>query len=142
MTPEQNRLARHALGLPNDRRRSYRNRFHASAAHTAYQDWCEMVEKGWADFERDDPDKSDRMVFWLRPEGARLALQDGETLDPEDFPPSAEGFTDELRERCRDRCAFYGDPPCWRLPEIAGDQLDEPIRPCEQCLTNAPNPDA
>lgn len=49
------------------------------------------------------------------------------------------GFTEELRGRCRDRCAFYGDPPCWRLPELVDPC--ELIAPCQDCIDNQPNPE-
>lgn len=50
------------------------------------------------------------------------------------------GFTPELEARCRDRCAFYGDPPCWRLPDLSSDPGPE-ITPCDDCLHDRPNPD-
>lgn len=46
MTPEQIELARHALGLPNDRRRSYRNRFVTGPGHSDYDNWMQMVAAG------------------------------------------------------------------------------------------------
>lgn len=45
-----------------------------------------------------------------------------------------EGFTPELRERCRNRCADVGDSPCWQLPEITSDVDGQVIRPCTECL--------
>ena len=81
----ERRLARHALGLPNFRGRSYRNRFVVSyAPGRTYPAWDRMVDKGWAE-------QSARVIggtcwFWLTREGAELALDPGETLDPEDFP--------------------------------------------------------
>lgn len=92
MTPEQRELARHALGLPNDRNMSYRNRFCAGTGHDDLPDWCAMVFRGWA--AASAPQKSlggDRM-FWLTMDGANLAINPGERLDPEDFPtPPTEG---------------------------------------------------
>lgn len=43
LTPAQRELARHALGLPNDRKRSYRNRFIASKGHADFAEWEVMV---------------------------------------------------------------------------------------------------
>ena len=43
LTPAQLELARHALGLPNDRRRSYRNRYLAGGGSP---EWDAMVEAG------------------------------------------------------------------------------------------------
>ncbi len=50
--------------------------------------------------------------------------------------PSPAGFTNELRELCRERCAQYGEPPCWTLPDIV--EPCEHITPCEDCLNGAP----
>lgn len=50
------------------------------------------------------------------------------------------GFTEELKQRCRDRCAYpYGEPPCWQLPELSSDAEHEDIRPCRECINNEPN---
>lgn len=88
MTPEQIRLARHALGLPNNYRRSYRNRFCANNRSGDYAEWRAMTDAGMAlrlpwgwnggDF------------FCLTRAGAEAVLQRGEKLDPEDFPTMAE----------------------------------------------------
>ena len=47
---------------------------------------------------------------------------------------TVEGFTDELREICRDYCAEAGDPPCWKLPDMTSDCDGKVIRPCAECL--------
>lgn len=46
-----------------------------------------------------------------------------------------QGWTDELRESCRDRCAFYGDPPCFKM-HLYGDQEvpHEEVMPCDDCM--------
>jgi hypothetical protein len=87
MTPRQKELARHALGLPNNQRTSYRNRFVAGPGHSDYADWMAMVEAGLAtrrDGKRIPFGGSD--LFYLTEEGARLALEGRERLDREDFP--------------------------------------------------------
>lgn len=81
MTPRQRELARHALGLPNDRRRSYRNRFLAGGL---CEDWNAMTAAGLA--EAGQPDDLGRTWFWLTRAGAEAALDRGEMLCPEDFP--------------------------------------------------------
>jgi hypothetical protein len=44
-----------------------------------------------------------------------------------------QGFTPELMEVCRERCAYpCGDPPCWQLPELVNPC--EHITPCDECL--------
>lgn len=77
-------LARHALGLPNDRRRSYRNRFYAGSGHQAYADWEAMIASGAARAE----EAGGTRMFWLTEQGARAALLPGEQLCHEDFPAS------------------------------------------------------
>lgn len=90
MTPAQIDLARHALGLPNSNRKTYRNRFVTGpgAGCTDHGEWMAMVEAGDAGrrdgktlpFDGDD-------MFWLTPKGAKAALKRGEKLCAEDFPP-------------------------------------------------------
>ena len=75
LTPEQIELARHALGIPNKRRKSYRNRFVIGAGCTDYEQWMAMVALGAAKrvdasrvpFGGDD-------LFYLTMSGARAAL--------------------------------------------------------------------
>ena len=85
MSPEQLRLARHALGLPNARRRSYRNRFFASPGGFTHAVWMDMVAKGWAGREGPDANHSKLDFFWLTRDGAGLAKKQNEDLCREDF---------------------------------------------------------
>ena len=85
MTKTQRNLARHALGLPNRQRRSYRNRYAASPQTDENRQWLFMVVAGWAELEQ----SAQLMHYRLTPEGARLALNSGDKLDPEDFPEAA-----------------------------------------------------
>jgi hypothetical protein len=85
LSPYQVDLARHALGLPNERGRSYRNRFCCGPGHADYEDWRAMVVAGAA---RQFPltARGGDSLFVLTEPAARAALQSGETLDAEDFP--------------------------------------------------------
>lgn len=89
MTFEQKELARHALGLPNKKRTSYRNHFVTGPGTEDYEPWMQMVmdgnanhrnatQMGWVTGNMD--------LFWLTRRGAELALGPNEDLDPEDFP--------------------------------------------------------
>ena len=85
MTPAQRELARHALGLPNQARRSYRNRYFAAASSPCAAQWQAMVEAGEA--EGGGPGrKVSSLHFQLTRRGAELALDPRESLCPEDFP--------------------------------------------------------
>lgn len=86
MTPKQRKLARHALGLPNKMRMSYRNRFIAGLDHDDYAEWTRMVAEGNAEMRHGGtmPYAGDSL-FWLTETGARQALNPREKLDPEDF---------------------------------------------------------
>lgn len=86
MTPAQTEHARHALGLPNDRRQSYRNRYICGTGHKAYQNWLEMVGRGEATSSGARRAYGGAELFSLTLLGARIALKAGETLDREDFP--------------------------------------------------------
>lgn len=97
MTPEQKKLARHALGLPNNNKRSYRNRFLANNTTPACQVWMEMEQNGEAESSPDvsvkNPDAPPaRTWFFLTRRGAEAALNRGESLCPEDFPPQEAGL--------------------------------------------------
>lgn len=83
MTPEQLKIARHALGLPNDRRHSYRNRYAATVGSKQEAAWDAMVAAGHA--ERGDS-VNVLSYFHLTLAGARASLEPKETLDLEDFP--------------------------------------------------------
>lgn len=85
MTPNQRKLARHALGLPNEQRHSYRNRFHATTGSSDWQAWMQMAGNGEAKYSL-SPKGSLTDLFWLTKDGAVKALEPGEKLDPEDFP--------------------------------------------------------
>ena len=100
MTPKQRELARHASGLPNKMRISYRNRFVAGPGHDDYADWIEMVSAGEAEM-RDGgklPYAGDSL-FWLTRDGAKQALNKQERLDREDFEPANQG---RLKNRLSD----------------------------------------
>ncbi len=82
MTPTQRKLARHALGLPNKQRRTYRN--HYLGAHKAAEpDWDALVAAGMA---TSRPFNTCDTMYHLTRAGAVLALEGGEKLDKEDFP--------------------------------------------------------
>jgi hypothetical protein len=89
MTPAQMELARHALGLPTAARRSYRNRYFASAGGATYDLWMQMVAAGEAvrGEVQARTQRSGSIYFELTRQGAEAALLPGETLCPEDFPP-------------------------------------------------------
>lgn len=91
MTPRQIELARHALGLPNKRRCSYRNHFVAGRGHNDYTEWCDMTAPGNGYAIRLDGGKltGNDFCFVLTEKGAKAALSKGEKLDPEDFPVAA-----------------------------------------------------
>lgn len=86
MNPTQRELARHALGLPSKSKRSYRNHFVIGEDDP---DWTEMVAMGWATMRKAETlPFGGSACFYLTEVGARLALNKGEKLCPEDFPPS------------------------------------------------------
>lgn len=85
-TPRQIDLARHALGFPNARRRSYRNSFVAGNTHPDYDDWYKMAQNGYA--AKNDGVKlpfGGADLFRVTLAGAKAVLVGRETLDMEDF---------------------------------------------------------
>lgn len=85
MDEASRKLARHALGLPNDQRKSYRNRYFANSEGRVFDIWCGLVEQGLAV----GPEMATGISlarFELTDVGAKLSLEPGETLCREDFP--------------------------------------------------------
>lgn len=89
LTPRQLALARHALGLPNGKRRSYRNHYVVGPHSSAHAEWTAMVADGLA-FRNNHISGSQMLgkddLFHLTRVGAEDALEPDETLDLEDFP--------------------------------------------------------
>ncbi len=82
MNETQLHLARHALGLPNARNRSYRNRYFTVQKDEAFNAWLGLFDRQLAGSQ----DAGERVFFWLTRRGAEAALKAGESLCPEDFP--------------------------------------------------------
>lgn len=86
MTRAQKKLARHALGVDRPRtKKSYRNRYAATPGSPSFYDWLAMVAMGEAE-QGAAFNSAGGTMFHLTEAGATLALNKGETLDPEDFP--------------------------------------------------------
>jgi len=87
LTMQQIELARHALGLPNPYKRSYRNRYIAGSKHPSYADWQGMVKEGLAKFsDGENLPFGGSHLFFLTRKGAEAVLSKDETLCSEDFP--------------------------------------------------------
>lgn len=86
MTEEQRELARHALGLRNGKKASYRNHFVCGPGHSDFDNWQAMTDAGQA--KRHGPKAlfGGDYCFVLTAAGAQAVLEPGERLDPEDFP--------------------------------------------------------
>ncbi|MFA5580541.1 MAG: hypothetical protein WDA25_01155 [Paracoccaceae bacterium] len=85
LTPTQKELARHALGLPNKRKQTYRNHFMAGPGHSDYGEWTALVDADLARRRSGNELTGGDDLFWLTYKGAKAALNPGERLDPEDF---------------------------------------------------------
>lgn len=86
MDAKQREMARHALGLPNKSRTTYRNRFVTDEAGDDFEVWMGMVARHWAKVRGPVKDLGGMYMFWLTRTGAAAALEPGETLNPKDFP--------------------------------------------------------
>lgn len=84
LTLRQRTLGRHALGLEDGHYQSYRNRYAAGRDTAEYAEWMTMTKHGYAITGGKVAARID--LFLLTLEGAKLCLEKGETLDPEDFP--------------------------------------------------------
>lgn len=76
-------LMRHALGLPNAQKCSYRNRYAATRGSRQHELWMVLVAGGLAVV---SPLSAIMDNFALSRAGAEDALSPGERLDREDFP--------------------------------------------------------
>jgi len=85
LQPHLTKIARHALGLPNSRNKTYRNRFFVSSNGQKYNDWIILMSIGAASYIPAHEDEKCHMFFLTR-EGALSVLNKGETLCTEDFP--------------------------------------------------------
>jgi hypothetical protein len=83
VTETQLRLARHALGFPNERNISYRNHFCTGKGSDHHADWENMVAQGFA-VKRTGPYWGGDDMFHLTLKGALLARNPKEHLSPED----------------------------------------------------------
>lgn len=110
-------LARHALGLPNGSNKSYPNRFETSQEGPEQEDWLSLVQCGFAK-------QSSETWFCLTKKGAVWALDPGETLREEEFPP-----TDKEKEYVCPTCKGSCDcPDCWFQ-----NMTDEYYEDCDRC---------
>jgi hypothetical protein len=83
VSPKQRELARHALGLPNRTKTSYRNHFCIGAGNPDHAEWEKMVEAGEA-VKRSGPNWGGDDMFHLTLEGALKAREPKEHLSRED----------------------------------------------------------
>lgn len=83
MSPEQIKLARHALGFPNKKNESYRNHFCTGPGSVDFEHWEDLVSKGLAVKRTDGPWGGDHM-FYLTLEAALMVRGPKEHLSRED----------------------------------------------------------
>ena len=88
MNPDQLRLARHALGFPNENMTSYRNHYSCGIGSPQEAAWNDLTDKGLAIRGKNG---LTFVGFCLTERGARMALDPVERLDPEDFPQVPNG---------------------------------------------------
>jgi hypothetical protein len=83
MTETQAKLARHALGLPNKKNTSYRNRFCTGPGSPDYPEWQAMVAEGNA-VEGIGPLLGGDSMFYLTLKGALAVRGPKEHISRED----------------------------------------------------------
>jgi hypothetical protein len=86
MTPEQTALARGALGLPNDSRKTWRNSLFVRRGSPEHALWTHMVESGVAvNFGPMKTYQPDCDQFSLRLRAAEAVLLPGERIERNNF---------------------------------------------------------
>ena len=83
MTERQIELARHALGLPNKKRTSYRNHFCIGQGGEGHAEWMDLVAKGMA-WRATGPHWGGADMFYLSMKGALAARLPNEHISRED----------------------------------------------------------
>jgi hypothetical protein len=84
VTPEQIRMARHALGLDDEiPRKSYRNHYAAAVGSPQEAAWGDLVKQKYAVKGKRNPNSA--TVGFCLTECAVEFLKPGESLDEEDF---------------------------------------------------------
>jgi hypothetical protein len=94
LTPRERELARHALGLPNERNISCGNSYWATVRSEPHRVWRQLASRQLAYSDRymmtdvfcSDEEVEDEICYRLTRAGALAALEDGEVLDEGDFP--------------------------------------------------------
>lgn len=90
LTKKQREMARHALGLPNWRNQTYRNRYYTRGSTEQMAAWRDLCAVGMATATPTKV-KGGQVLFQLTLSGALAALEQGESLCPEDFPLTPAG---------------------------------------------------
>lgn len=89
MSDRMRDLARHALGLPNARRRTYRNHFCTGEGDANWHEWMMMTAAGFATKHNPSWIHAGNSMFRLTRAGANAALDTSEQLCAEDWKISA-----------------------------------------------------
>jgi hypothetical protein len=83
VTEKQRELARHALGLPNKEKTTYRNHFCIGKGGDGYEDWEDLVKQGFATMAPGGKGWGGDF-FYLTFEGAKAVLLPNERIGRED----------------------------------------------------------
>lgn len=86
ITLKQAKLMRHALGLENGKKKSYRNHYVCCPDRDDHKDWMKLVSAGFATVRKSHLLSPGSDCFWVTTEGAKAVLLDKERLCTEDFP--------------------------------------------------------
>lgn len=85
MNERQKELARHALGLPNKQKMTYRNHFVAGSGHPDFHDWLEMTSRGEAAMRTGRAMSGGDPIFYVTPLGLTLAVDLREKVGREEL---------------------------------------------------------
>ena len=74
MSERQREMARHALGLPNEKHATYRNHFALHSYSDGYEEWTDLVTRGLATVRNGGAAFDAMHFFYLTPRGVRAVL--------------------------------------------------------------------
>lgn len=86
ISAEQIEMMRHALGLANGRKKSFRNHYCVGSPSEDHALWTDLVARNFARRRAGNQLTGGDDLFWLTRSGAECVLKRGEKLCPEDFP--------------------------------------------------------